>query len=49
VNNDALSATDCTASNYKMIEERIGNNLEGSGRGLFEILSRYLSGGTEEK
>jgi hypothetical protein len=25
----------------------IGNNLEGSGRGLFEVLSQYFPGGTE--
>jgi hypothetical protein len=30
-------------------ERRIGEDLEGSGHGLIEVLSRHLSGGIEEK
>jgi hypothetical protein len=40
---------DYIASNYMTINGWwIGKNLEGSGRGLFEVLSQHLSGETEE-
>jgi hypothetical protein len=31
-----------------MAQLRIGKNMEGSGRGLIEAISRYLSGKTED-
>jgi hypothetical protein len=38
------------ASDYVMADElRISRDLEGSGYGLIEILSRNLLGGTEEE
>jgi hypothetical protein len=32
-----------------IISEYIGKDLEGSGRGIKGVLSRYLPGGTEKK
>jgi hypothetical protein len=39
---------DYRASNYRMINDWIREYVEGSGRGLLEVLPRHFLGGTEE-
>jgi hypothetical protein len=47
--NDAVSLSICMASNGRMVgEHSVGMDIEKSGRGLIEILSRHLPGGLRE-